>query len=182
MKNKQDLLRKLDAYGACNEAVAWVVASKKRTARAVWEDCPRGDWLLWLAHKSGVETKQLVRAACASARTVLKNVPRGEMRPLQAIEAAEGWCDDRVPIDEVRAAAYSAASAARSAAASAYSAYSAAWSAAASADSAAYSAAASAYSAAASADSAAASAAGKRNQQKTAHLVRAVISWEEVNR
>ena len=89
-------------HGPCNEAVAWI---GKRTPKQAWEQCPRGDWLLWIAARVGVDRKLIVRAACDCARTALKYVPRGEDRPRIAIETAERWCDGTATIGEVRAAA-----------------------------------------------------------------------------
>jgi len=78
-----------------------------------WAECPRADWLLWYAaRKVGIEGgpthQQVVLAACACARTSLRFVPAGEVRPLQAIETAEGWCRGEATIDDVREAARAA--------------------------------------------------------------------------
>jgi len=102
----QDNLVRLSA---CNEAVEW--AQNYETFPAAWKACKRGDWMLWLAARSGVDRKVLVLAACACARTALKYVAKGEERPRVAIETAERWARGEVTIAEVIAAAYAAYSA-----------------------------------------------------------------------
>lgn len=126
--------QRLIDLGACEDAVTF--ASQYPTIGEAWDACERGDWMLWLAAKAGLCTReQLVLAACACARLALVHVPGGEDRPRIAIETAEAWADGRAAIDEVRAAAdaaYAAAAYADDAAAyaaadaAAYAAYAAA--------------------------------------------------------
>lgn len=99
--------------GACTEAIEW--AERRRSWRRAWEDCPRGDWLLWYAERAGANRRDLVRAQAACARLVLYLVPTGEDRPRLAIEAAEAWAD-AAPGSEAPGAAWAAAVAARAAA------------------------------------------------------------------
>jgi len=50
--------------------------------------------MLWLAGKlcrTMPQRKKLTLAACACARTALKYVPKGDKRPLVAIQTAERW-------------------------------------------------------------------------------------------
>jgi hypothetical protein len=98
-------------------------ASTQPSRKAAWARCERGDWMLWIAARLGVDRKLVVAAACACARLALPHVPAGEERPRIAIETAEAWCRGEATIEQVRASASSAA-----ASASAYSAYSAAYS------------------------------------------------------
>jgi hypothetical protein len=100
------------SLGACDEWDKWHAKHAKLTLRQTWEANPRADWLLWYAERIGVDRKLLVRAACACARTALKHVPSGELRPLRAIDTAERWCDELATIDEVRDAADAAYAAA----------------------------------------------------------------------
>jgi hypothetical protein len=95
----------LKAHGACAEAVKWL---GQKDAATAWQSCPNAQWMLWLARRVGISRQQLVIAACACARTSLKYVPEGELRPLQAIETAEAWCGGRATLDDVRSAAYAA--------------------------------------------------------------------------
>ncbi|KKL52844.1 hypothetical protein LCGC14_2281380 [marine sediment metagenome] len=137
--------------GACEDAVEW--ASQYKTPEKAWINCKRGDWMLWLLGKLAGEPgsdsrKPLVLAACECARLSLPYVKKGDKRPLKAMEVAEQWAkgEGNITLEDVRAAAFYAASYAASAASSAaYSAASSAYSAD-SAASSAYSAAYSAYS------------------------------------
>ncbi|AUX33312.1 uncharacterized protein SOCE836_054680 [Sorangium cellulosum] len=56
--------------GACEEGRAW--ARGKALAEA-WGTCARGDWLMWLAVRVGVDRRRIVLAACACARLTLEH-------------------------------------------------------------------------------------------------------------
>jgi len=149
-----DYILKIKKLGACSEAIE--AAHQYETSQKLWEDCDRGDWMLWLIGKLSGEPgsdkrKRLVLAACKCARLALKLVPEGEKRPLRAIETAEKWArgEGNVTIKDVRAAAADAAAAAAAADATAYAADAAAAAAAADATAYAADAAAAAYDAAA---------------------------------
>lgn len=97
----------------CTEAAEWMKTQPSKAA--AWRNCKRGDWLLWYAGKlckTVSQRKRLVLAACACARLSLQYVPKGESRPLHAIQTAEAWTKGEATLDEVRAA-YAAAAAAR---------------------------------------------------------------------
>jgi hypothetical protein len=104
--------------GACHEGREWVATQPD--AATAWATCPRGDWLVWLLgalHVRGYVSRQtLVLAACACAETVLRHVPAGEDLPRLAIEAARRWARGEATVEEVRAAANTAADAATRAA------------------------------------------------------------------
>ncbi len=151
-------LEKLDA---CKPAIYWV--SQQDSTQQAWQDCPRGDWMLWLLGKLsgpvGSESrKKLVLTVCECARLSLHLIPEGEDRPRMAIETAEKYVrgDDGVTLESLKAAS-AAASAADAAAADA--------AAAAAAD-------AAAAAAVASASAAAADAASEKTLKKCADIVR----------
>ncbi len=156
--NNQQLIGFLKKNRACAPSLEWL---ESRTLAEAWEQCERGDWLLWLAAKAGVDRKRLVMAACACARLALVHVPTGEERPRIAIETAEAWCRGEATIEQVREARRNAAAADADAAAA-----DAAYAAAAAADA--------AYAAAA------AYAAHTRALKEAADLVRGLISCAEV--
>ena len=93
------LLTKLKA---CKPALDWV---GDKTIEQAWNECQRGDWLLWLAAKLDIDRKILVYAASQCARTSLQYVPIDEKRPLIAIETAERWTRGEATLDEVKIAA-----------------------------------------------------------------------------
>ena len=118
-------IEELKKLGDCSEAIK--AARKYTTSQKLWDDCGRGDWMLWLIARTQHDRKQLVLAACACARLSLKYVPAGEDRPRIAIETAEKWArDEGATLDDVRAAANAANAAAYAANAAANAAYAAA--------------------------------------------------------
>jgi len=125
-----DLSALLTRLDACREARKWAAG---KTLEQAWNECPRGDWMLWLAGQLDVDRKLLVHAACQCARLALPHVPAGEARPLKSIEAAEAWTRGKATIKDVQAAAAAAWAAARAA----WAAADAAWAACASAEAAA---------------------------------------------
>jgi hypothetical protein len=119
-------IKSLVKMGACKDALEWW--GRYPSLKDAWQNCERGDWMLWLvgklSGKSGsLARKKLVLAACQCARLSLKYVKKGEIRPLKAIETAEAWAreDEGVSLQDVRAA--DAAYAAYAAYAAAYAAY-----------------------------------------------------------
>jgi len=101
-----DLSALLTRLDACREGREWAAG---KTPEQAWAECPRGDWLLWLAGLLGIDRKVLVHATCACARLALPHVPTGELRPLKSIEAAERWARGEATNEDVRAAAEAAA-------------------------------------------------------------------------
>jgi hypothetical protein len=104
------LLPLLKKHGACRDARTW--ATGRTVSEDSWLACERGDWLLWIAARLGVDRRLVVLAACDCARLALPRIPEGEHRPRLAIETAERWTKGEATIEEV----YIAASAAYTAA------------------------------------------------------------------
>ena len=99
----------LKRKSACQDAVDWI---GKRAPKQAWDTCSRGDWMLWLAGRIGIDRKLLVLAACDCAEPALKFVRKGEDRPAQAIRTARLWCGGKATLKEVRADADAAVNAA----------------------------------------------------------------------
>jgi len=119
-KRPKSFRKKLIELHACADALDWV--GRKSLPRA-WADCENPGWMFWLAGRGGLPRQQIVLAACEIARTVLHLVQPGEIRPLLAIEAAEGWARgevDNAAAADAAAAVDQAADAADAAAAAAY--------------------------------------------------------------
>ena len=173
-----ELVTYLQNKNACRPAMEWL---KDRDLERMWEECERGDWLIWFAAKVGIDRKVIVRTACACAREALRFVPDGEIRPKTAIETAERWCNGEATIEQVRNASSAAADADASYAAdAAYAAYAdAAFAAFAAYAAAAYAAyAAAAY---AAADAAAAAACARKEAlEKSAQIVKSMLSLDQI--
>lgn len=127
--NNEQILAKLKALEACDEAIDWV---DDRSLVEIWNDCERRDWLFWLLAQCNIERKTLVLIACECARLALPYVREGETRPLATIEIAERWArndptstieivrEGRTPAAYIASGAYAAAYAASYAAYTAY--------------------------------------------------------------
>ena len=167
MPTTLDLIRD---FLPCSDAAAY--AAQHTDPAEAWESCERGDWLLWLAARAGVDRRDLVRASCAVARRALQHVPEGESRPRIAIETAEAWARREVTIAAVRDAAADATFASAGASAAYAYAYASAAAAAAYASAAAYAAADASAAAYAAADAAAdASYAARANSLRDAAAI-----------
>jgi hypothetical protein len=100
------LLEELTRMEACEEAVEWVA---DKTLDKAWAECERGDWMLWLAQKSGVDKRTLTLAKARCAKLVLHLMK--DERSVNAVEVAEryglGEATDE-ELDEARRAAHAA--------------------------------------------------------------------------
>jgi hypothetical protein len=155
MKTFKEYLKSLNA---CEPAVEW--AGDKPIEQIVAE-CHRGDWLLWLAKRCGVELQPLTLAKGHCANTV-RHLMTDE-RSLKAVDVAIAFGEGKATREELDDAADAA-----------YAAYAAAAYAAHAAD-AAHAAYAAAADAAHAAYAAAAYAAHAANQQETADICRKYI-------
>ena len=173
MKTNSEIYKFCNTHNACSDGRNW--AMTQASMADVFDNCERGDWLMWALHKQNALDKHTsVKLACEFALRVL---PKYEAKysnkaPRKAIEAALAWLKNQTQENASAAAAAPAAYAvyaatsASGAADAAYAAYAAATSAAASASGAAASAATHAATyAATSASGAAAYAAAERKSQ-----------------
>jgi len=94
----------LEARAAHHDVVRWATAYGDDWQR-LWDECPRGDWLLGLAARLGVERPRLVLAAAAAARTAFDALPADERRPHAAIELAEAWAGGSASAEACRSEA-----------------------------------------------------------------------------
>jgi hypothetical protein len=157
---------------ACREAQRYY--AKYKTSRGAWNNCLRGDWMLWIAQRLGIDDRLLTLAKGRCAETVfhLMEEEISKFAVQQAIRYGKG----EISREELDAAAYDAADAASAAA---YAAFAAAYDAAYAASAAsAFAASATAADAAAfaSAFAAEAAAAKKRNQKQTADICRELLT------
>jgi len=167
---------KLEKTGACREAILYV--KEQENYVKAWQNCPRGDWMLWIAAKLKVDKRLLTLAKGKCAETVLHLMR--DQRSKDAVRAAIDYGHGIISDEQLRitdAAAYAAA-----AYTAAYAAYAAAYAAAAAyyaaaAAYAAYAAYYAAYAAAAAyATYDAACAARKQNQLQTANICREILT------
>lgn len=102
-------LTKLLPKNTCIEGVEWL-DSLECTPKQAWLGCNRGDWMLWLCARIGVDRSLMTLAACSCAEQALKHVePDLLLACVWAIDAARRWSRGDADLVEV-AAAKSAAS------------------------------------------------------------------------
>ena len=104
----------LESLKACDDAIKW--AGDKPIEQVVTE-CHRGDWLLWLANRCGVELQPLTLAKAHCANTV-RHLMTDE-RSLIAVDVAIAFGEGKATREELDAAAYAADAAAYAATAAA---------------------------------------------------------------
>lgn len=82
-----DPTRLLQRADAPRDLIAW---TSGRTMDDLWDECDRGDWLMWLAVVENVPAVAIVEAAVACARRAVKALPNDSKRkPLAlAVKAA----------------------------------------------------------------------------------------------
>jgi len=166
----------ISIFEPCAEALEF--RKKYSSFEEAWENCSRGDWMLWIASKLKINHRTLTLAKSRCARTVIHLMK--DKRSIYAVNVAERYGTGNASDDELK----NAYDAAYAAAAAAYAAYAAA-------DPPAYDAyayAAAAYAAAAYAaatdvaDAAAAANADAdariKNQLKTADICREILTEE----
>lgn len=76
----------------------------RRDFASAWVECPRGDWLLWLATRLGVDRRLVVKAACACARSMLEACGGEHRRFWEAIETADAFARGVADLKSVRSA------------------------------------------------------------------------------
>ena len=150
-------LKIIDKFNPCREAINYL--KTKDTFKRAWKDCPRGDWMLWLAQRLKVNLKTLTKAKALCALTV-RHLMKDE-RSINACKVALKYSKGKATKKQLDAAAYAAADA-----------DAAAYAAAAADADAAYA----AYAAYAAAYAGAYAGAAIKNQQKTADICREVLT------
>ena len=161
--NNEQLKELLTSLNACEESLEWI---EDRNADQMWADCPRGDWMLWLMQKCGLNKRKLTLAKGKCAETV-KHLMKDE-RSINAVEVAIRYGYSEATEEELTDAAAAVYAAA--------------------ADAAVYDAAAAVYAAAAAAAAAADAAvyaadaadAKKENQLLTANICREIVPFNEM--
>ncbi len=115
---KNNWINKLKEEGSCPKAIDW--ASDYKTPQAAWNDCERGDWMLWAwsrnCGKIGENShRMLVLCNVAIAKTSVKYIKNKEVKKLvkKSLETTERWAcgEEGVTLEDVEKAAAAAWSA-----------------------------------------------------------------------
>ena len=110
MMTRTQLQTALGRLDACHDARGWVDSSDPTaTPEQLWGHCRRGDWLLWLAARAGVDRRMIVRAACECAKLAWPHVDADRhgdtlLAAMLAVHVAEEWCEGRADEGDLRAA------------------------------------------------------------------------------
>jgi hypothetical protein len=106
-------IERLEKLHACSDAREYVKTQK--SAIAAWENCQRGDWMLWLAKKLNVDDRKLTMAKYHCAAQVLHLMKNS--RSLAAMAASLQYANGEISREQLNAAAAAAYAAAAYAAA-----------------------------------------------------------------
>lgn len=92
--NRPDLATVLRSLGGPDVLAAWADDYGHAVSTAV-AACPSREWLLWMAtalrRGALIHYQPLTLAVCGAARTVLRDAPADDPRPLAAVEMAEAF-------------------------------------------------------------------------------------------
>jgi hypothetical protein len=86
----------LGQQGAHNDFVEWARRFEGDVG-ALWQACPRGDWLLALASRLGAPERMLVLAACGCAKPALEHLPEEHTAVGECLEELRSWACSALP-------------------------------------------------------------------------------------
>ncbi len=117
---------KLEKLNACEEAIIWLKSQKY--ASEAWQNCERGDWMLWLAKRLNVDDKKLTMAKAMCAKQVEHLMK--DQRSKDALQACFDYANGKITrkeLNDTAIAAYAAVNTTANTAVAAYAAYAAAY-------------------------------------------------------
>lgn len=87
----------ISKFNPCDAAIEF--RSQYKTFEDAWMNCPRGDWMLWIAGKLEVDLRVLTKAKALCALTV-KHLMKDE-RSIRACEVALRFADGQASREEL---------------------------------------------------------------------------------
>ena len=99
----------IEQFNPCEDAL--IFRKKYKTFRGAWNNCPRGDWMLWIAKRVGIDIRLLTLAKGYCAKTVIHLMT--DQRSKDAVKAAIDYGHGKIDDVQLRNAANSAADAAK---------------------------------------------------------------------
>jgi len=91
---------KLEKLNACYDTRVYV--NTQKTVTAAWQNCERGDWMLWLAKKLGVDDKKLTMAKAMCAKQVEHLMK--DQRSKDALQACFDYVNGKITREQLNAA------------------------------------------------------------------------------
>ena len=95
---------KLEKLNACEEAIIWLKSQKY--ASEAWQNCERGDWMLWLAKRLNVDDKKLTMAKAMCAKQVEHLMK--DQRSKDALQACFDYANGKITRKELNDTAIAA--------------------------------------------------------------------------
>jgi hypothetical protein len=84
-------------FNPCNDGLTYY--KSKSSFEEAWNDCPRGDWMLWIAFKLGVDDRTLTKAKALCANTVRHLMK--DKRNTDALDAALRYAEGKISRKEL---------------------------------------------------------------------------------
>jgi hypothetical protein len=116
MNNLQTKLKELEACDGPDGAIEW--AKDYDTLQDAWDNCQRGDWMIWLIDKMGWSNDKDLRLMSVAFARQVQHLMK-DQRSINALDVAERYANGEATVDELREA--------RAAARAADTAWAAAW-------------------------------------------------------
>jgi hypothetical protein len=88
----------ISEFYPCKEGVEYY--AKKSSFRKAWNDCPRGDWMLWIATELEIDHRLLTKAKARCANTV--RILMMTQPHIELIEAALRYAAGEIDREELR--------------------------------------------------------------------------------
>ena len=121
---KKEHLGWLKKNDACRGSIEWVEENNISTLEDAWNTCNRGDWLLWMADKLGIDKHKMTICGALCAHTVVEHMENPRSR--NAVRVAFLFGRGKATFQELKEARTAARTAADVAAAAAWAAAAAA--------------------------------------------------------
>ena len=95
---------KLEKLRACKDAIEWVKSQK--SPEEAWQNCHRGDWMLWIAKRLDVDDRLLTLAKATCANQVRHLMT--DQRSIDALDASFRYAKGELTREELNTAAAAA--------------------------------------------------------------------------
>jgi hypothetical protein len=96
-----EIKKEAELIDACDEGKEYAI--KHKTKQDVWNNCERGDWMLWYAQGKGCDLKKLTLAKVKCARLAEHLIT--DERSKKALDVAERFAKGEATREELNAAA-----------------------------------------------------------------------------
>lgn len=96
----------IEKYNPCKEAIFF--RNKYKTFKEAWDNCNRGDWMLWIAYQVVVDKRILTYAKALCAETVIHLMK--DKRSINAIKVAKLYGKGKATKQELNLASANAIS------------------------------------------------------------------------